>query len=40
MGALERTLEAGDLMPRDLGGSATTAEITARVCDLLKGANL
>jgi tartrate dehydrogenase/decarboxylase/D-malate dehydrogenase len=40
MDALERTLEAGDLMPRDLGGSATTAEITARVCDLLKGANL
>jgi tartrate dehydrogenase/decarboxylase/D-malate dehydrogenase len=40
MGAIERTLEAGDLMPRDLGGSATTAEITARVCDLLRGANL
>jgi tartrate dehydrogenase/decarboxylase/D-malate dehydrogenase len=40
MGAIERTLEAGDLMPRDLGGDATTAEITARVCDLLRGANL
>jgi tartrate dehydrogenase/decarboxylase/D-malate dehydrogenase len=40
MGAIETTLAAGDLLPRDLGGSATTAEITARVCDLLRGANL
>jgi tartrate dehydrogenase/decarboxylase/D-malate dehydrogenase len=40
MGAIERTLAAGDLLPRDLGGSATTAAITQRVCDLLKGANL
>jgi isocitrate/isopropylmalate dehydrogenase len=40
MGAIERTLEAGDLMPRDLGGSATTAQITARICDLLRGANV
>jgi len=40
MSAIERTLAAGDLLPRDLGGSATTAEITARVCALLRGANL
>ena len=40
MGAIERTLAAGDLLPRDLGGSATTAEITQRVCGLLRGANL
>ena len=38
MSAIERTLAAGDLLPRDLGGSATTAEITQRVCDLLRGA--
>ncbi|MGH6912820.1 MAG: tartrate dehydrogenase [Geminicoccales bacterium] len=40
MGAIERTLEAGDLLPPDLGGSATTAEVTARVCDLLAGSNV
>jgi tartrate dehydrogenase/decarboxylase / D-malate dehydrogenase len=40
MVAIERTLAAGDVMPRDLGGSATTAQVTERVCDLLRGANL
>ena len=32
-------LAAGDVLPPDLGGSATTAEITARVCSLLAGSN-
>jgi tartrate dehydrogenase/decarboxylase/D-malate dehydrogenase len=40
MGAIERTLAAGDVLTPDLGGSATTAEVTARVFGLLSGANL
>ncbi len=40
MGAIERTLAAGDVLPPDLGGQATTAEVTARVCALLAGSNL
>jgi tartrate dehydrogenase/decarboxylase/D-malate dehydrogenase len=40
MGAIERTLAAGDLLPPDLGGRATTAEVTARVCSLLAGSNV
>jgi tartrate dehydrogenase/decarboxylase / D-malate dehydrogenase len=40
MSAIERTLAAGDVLTPDLGGRATTAEVTARVCDLLCGANL
>ena len=40
MGAVERTLAAGDLLPPDLGGRATTAEVTARVCALLAGSNV
>jgi isocitrate/isopropylmalate dehydrogenase len=40
MGATERTLAAGDVRTPDLGGTATTAEVTARVCELLRGANL
>jgi tartrate dehydrogenase/decarboxylase/D-malate dehydrogenase len=40
MAAIERTLAAGDLRPPDLGGTATTAQVTKRVCDLLEGANL
>ncbi len=40
MAAIERTLAAGDVLTPDLGGRATTAEVTARVCDLLRGANL
>jgi tartrate dehydrogenase/decarboxylase/D-malate dehydrogenase len=39
MGAVERTLAAGDLLPPDLGGRAT-AEVTARVCALLAGSNV
>jgi tartrate dehydrogenase/decarboxylase / D-malate dehydrogenase len=40
MNAIERTLAAGDVRTPDLGGSATTGAVTARVCDLLRGANL
>jgi tartrate dehydrogenase/decarboxylase/D-malate dehydrogenase len=40
MSAIERTLAAGDVLTPDLGGSATTAEVTARICDLLRGANV
>jgi tartrate dehydrogenase/decarboxylase/D-malate dehydrogenase len=40
MGAIERTLAAGDALTPDLGGRATTAGVTARVCALLSGANL
>ena len=40
MGAIERTLAAGDVLTPDLGGNATTADVTARVCELLRGANL
>ncbi len=40
MSAIERTLAAGDVLTPDLGGRATTAEVTARVCDLLSGANI
>jgi tartrate dehydrogenase/decarboxylase / D-malate dehydrogenase len=40
MGAIERALACGDVRTPDLGGTATTAEVTARVCELLSGANL
>jgi tartrate dehydrogenase/decarboxylase/D-malate dehydrogenase len=40
MAAIERTLAAGDVLTHDLGGSATTAAVTIRVCELLRGANL
>ncbi|MDF2782411.1 MAG: tartrate dehydrogenase, partial [Geminicoccaceae bacterium] len=40
MAAIERTLAAGDVLTPDLGGSARTADVTARVSDLLRGANL
>jgi tartrate dehydrogenase/decarboxylase / D-malate dehydrogenase len=40
MDAIERTLAAGVALPPDLGGRATTAEVTARVCALLSGSNL
>jgi isocitrate/isopropylmalate dehydrogenase len=40
MSAIERTLAGGDVRTPDLGGTATTAEVTARVCELLSGANL
>jgi tartrate dehydrogenase/decarboxylase / D-malate dehydrogenase len=39
MVAIERTLAEGDVLTPDLGGSATTADVTARVCALLAGSN-
>ena len=39
MTAIEQTLARGDCLPPDLGGDATTAEVTARVCALLGGRN-
>jgi tartrate dehydrogenase/decarboxylase / D-malate dehydrogenase len=39
MDAIERTLAAGDVLTPDLGGSATTADVTRRVCALVAGSN-
>ena len=40
MNAIEHMLAAGDCLPPDLGGDATTAAVTARICDLLRGRNV
>jgi tartrate dehydrogenase/decarboxylase/D-malate dehydrogenase len=40
MTAIERLLAQGDLLPPDLGGVANTAQITARMIELLGGRNL
>jgi tartrate dehydrogenase/decarboxylase/D-malate dehydrogenase len=40
MGAIERTLAAGDVLTPDLGGRATTTEVTQRVCALIAGSNV
>jgi tartrate dehydrogenase/decarboxylase/D-malate dehydrogenase len=39
MDAIERTLAAGDVLTADLGGSATTADVTRRVCAHIAGSN-
>jgi len=39
MSAIERTLAAGDVLTPDLGGTATTAEVTERVCAHITGRN-
>ena len=39
MDAIERTLAAGDVLTPDLGGSATTADVTRQVCAFLAGSN-
>jgi hypothetical protein len=39
MAAIERLLVEGDRLPPDLGGKATTADITARTIELLAGSN-
>jgi tartrate dehydrogenase/decarboxylase/D-malate dehydrogenase len=39
MDAIERTLAAGDVLTPDLGGKATTKDVTNRVCELLAGRN-
>jgi tartrate dehydrogenase/decarboxylase/D-malate dehydrogenase len=38
--AIERTLAAGDVLTPDLGGRATTADVTKRVCALIAGSNV
>ena len=40
MAAIERTLAAGDTLTPDLGGTATTADVTQRVCELIAGSNV
>jgi tartrate dehydrogenase/decarboxylase/D-malate dehydrogenase len=40
LGAIERALASGKAFTPDLGGSATTAQVTEAVCAALKGANL
>jgi tartrate dehydrogenase/decarboxylase/D-malate dehydrogenase len=37
MAAIERVTGAGTVLPRDLGGTATTAQVTEAVCDALAG---
>jgi tartrate dehydrogenase/decarboxylase / D-malate dehydrogenase len=39
MDAIERTLAASDVLTPDLGGSATTADVTRHICALLAGSN-
>ena len=39
MQAIERYTAAGRHLPRDLGGSATTAQVTAAIIDILEGRN-
>jgi tartrate dehydrogenase/decarboxylase/D-malate dehydrogenase len=36
MEAIERTTASGKILPKDLGGNATTAQVTDAVCDALK----
>ena len=38
--AIERSLESGDMLTPDLGGNATTDQVTERVCALLAGSNV
>jgi len=39
MKAIERVTGAGEVRPADLGGTATTRQVTAAVCDAIKGTN-
>jgi tartrate dehydrogenase/decarboxylase/D-malate dehydrogenase len=39
MTAVERVTAAGEVMPADLGGSATTDEIVEAVCEAVRGEN-
>jgi tartrate dehydrogenase/decarboxylase / D-malate dehydrogenase len=40
MRAIERVTAAGEAMPADLGGTATTADVTAAVCAAIRADNL
>jgi len=39
MVALEKVTAAGDILPADLGGNATTNEVVDAVCEALRGDN-
>ncbi len=39
MAAIERVTELGDVLTRDLGGRATTRDVTKAVCDAIRGTN-
>ncbi len=39
MEAIERVTGAGDVLTADLGGTATTREVTEAVCNAIRGAN-
>jgi len=39
MAAIERVTAAGDVLTRDLGGTATTRDVTDAVCNAIRGAN-
>jgi tartrate dehydrogenase/decarboxylase/D-malate dehydrogenase len=39
MTAIERVTAAGDTMPRDLGGQATTRQVTDAVIEAIRSAN-
>ncbi|MFQ5567727.1 MAG: isocitrate/isopropylmalate family dehydrogenase, partial [Paracoccaceae bacterium] len=39
IGAIEQVTGAGRVLPRDLGGKATTAQVTAAVIGAIEGAN-
>lgn len=39
MAAIERVTEAGDILTPDLGGTATTRDVTDAICDAIRGAN-
>jgi tartrate dehydrogenase/decarboxylase/D-malate dehydrogenase len=40
LGAIEQVLASGRVLPPDLGGKATTADVTAAVCAAVRGANV
>lgn len=39
MAAIERVTDSGDVLSADLGGTATTREVTEAVCNAIRGAN-
>ena len=39
MAAIERVTEEGDVLTRDLGGQATTREVTDAICNAIRGTN-
>jgi len=39
MSAIERALASGEALAPDLGGTATTAQVTRKVCEMIEGGN-